>query len=77
MTKKSKELLWWNKKYFSSFLKGFQWRKQNFFLEGEGPTLNPVYISTIWLQFTIVASLCCFKLIKYVVSFYFMDHEAN
>ena len=34
-----KELLRWNKKHFSSFLKGFQSSKSHNFLEGESPTL--------------------------------------
>ena len=36
---KRKELLSWNKKYFSSSLKGFHWSKENISFEGEGPTL--------------------------------------
>ena len=38
---RTKELLRWNKKHSSSFLKGFQWSKErNFFLESESPTLK-------------------------------------
>ena len=41
ISQKQKELLTWNKKHFSSLLKGFHWSKQKnkFFLEGESPTL--------------------------------------
>ena len=42
-----KELLRWNNKHFSSFLKSFCWSKYNHFLEGESPTLNDsVYLNT-------------------------------
>ena len=35
-----KTLLIWNKKHYSSFLKGFQSANDTFFLEGESPTLK-------------------------------------
>ena len=35
-----KELLRWNKKHFSSFLKGFQWSKYHKCFKGKNPTLN-------------------------------------
>ena len=34
------ELLRWNKKHFSSFIKSFHWNLQNNFLEGESSTLS-------------------------------------
>ena len=42
-----KELLRWNKKHFSTFLKGFYLKQiKQFFLEGESPTLTWVFLKT-------------------------------
>ena len=42
-----KELLRWNKKHFSTFLKGFYLKQiKQFFLEGESPTLKWVFLKT-------------------------------
>ena len=38
-----KELLGWNRKHSSSFLKGFQWKKVTVFLEDESVTLRWVF----------------------------------
>ena len=51
---RTKELLRWNKKHFSSFLKGYHWSKyKKFFLEGQSPTLSasPTKWSNTFKQF--------------------------
>ena len=44
-------LLRWNKKHFSSFLKGFLFEaNKTIFLEGESPTLSFVVWVELWQQ---------------------------
>ena len=68
MSKKSRQIFKylenekrWNKKHFSSFLKGYHWSKQSrFFLEGESPNLNSAmfFANQVELLTGIVEQLC-------------------